>query len=256
VGAKTSSNGPDRPGRISNWTGQIWEGDCLELMARMPAHKVDLIVADLPYGTSRNRWDSPIDLMQLWDRYRHVLKPGGTVLLTATQPFTSRLVISNPDWFRYEWIWEKTIGSGQLNIKRQPLRVHESILVFSPEPVPYRPQMEEGKPYTVRRNVSSWDGRGYNAQRAHTAENAGVRWPRTVLRVPNPRIKGGHPTQKPVALFEYLIRSHSDKGAVVLDNVIGSGTTAEACHNSGRKWIGMDSDPKYITMARARMGLS
>lgn len=238
---------------ISGWVGNIWEGDCIPLMRAMPGGSVDLVLADLPYGTTRNKWDSIIPLEDLWECYRHVLSPAGCVVLTSAQPFTSALVASKPEWFRYEWIWSKTIGSGQLNIHHQPLRTHESVLVFSPSKPPYFPQMEAGKPYSIKRKAGAWAGRGYSAQSDHQTINTGTRYPKSVLNVPNPRIKGGHPTQKPLALFEYLIKTYTAPGQVVLDNVIGSGTTAEAAKHTGRLYVGMELDPVFLVAARARV---
>lgn len=225
------------------------------MLQSMPASSVDLILADLPYGTTRNKWDSVIPLDAIWAAYKHVLKPDGCVVLTAAQPFTSLLVMSNLDWFKYEWVWSKTIGSGQLNSKKQPLRTHESVLVFAPRTAPYFPQMDTGTPYTAKRKGASWQGRGYNNQTNHTTVNNGTRYPKSVLHVPNPRIKGGHPTQKPLALFEYIINTYTEPGQLVLDNVIGSGTTAEAAENTGRLWVGMELDAGYASKARARVGV-
>lgn len=241
------------PTALANWVGQIHTGDCLDLLPSLPDGSVDLILADLPYGTTRNRWDSVIDLPSLWAQYTRVIKPNGAIVLTAAQPFTSVLTVSNLRWFKYEWIWSKTIGSGQLNAKRQPLRTHESVLVFYNKQPTYNAQMTEGAPYRARRAGSSWAGRGYNDQRDHEVHNTGTRVPKSVLHVPNPRIRGGHPTQKPVPLFEYLIRTYTNPGEVVLDNVVGSGTTAVAALRTGRAFIGMELDPDYVTMARARV---
>ena len=244
---------PQTPDNLESWLGKVWQGDCLPLMNAMPANSVDLILADLPYGTTRNSWDSLIPLTSLWESYEHILKPGGCVVLTSAQPFTAALVMSKPDWFRYEWIWSKTIGSGQLNAKKQPMRTHESVLVFAPKAPPYFPQMGVGTPYKMTRKVSSWTGRGFNEQSDHKAVNTGTRYPKSVLLVPNPRIKGGHPTQKPVALFEYLIETYTLPGQVVLDNVMGSGTTAEAARNTGRKWIGMELDVDFASQDNKRV---
>lgn len=225
------------------------------MMHSMPPSCVDMVLADLPYGTTKNRWDSVIPLNELWAAYKHILKPDGCVVLTAAQPFTSMLVVSNLTWFKYEWIWSKTIGSGQLNAKKQPLRTHEAVLVFAPKKAPYFPQMEEGTPYRAIRKGTSWEGRGYNSQSDHTTVNSGTRYPKSVLHVPNPRIKGGHPTQKPLALFEYLVKTYTEPGQLVLDNVIGSGTTAEAAKNTERFWVGMELDAQYAASARARVGV-
>lgn len=238
---------------LAAWTDTIQEGDCLELMPQLPDGCVDMVLADLPYGTTRNRWDSVIDLPALWAEYERVIAPGGVIVLTAAQPFTSVLVTSNLKLFKYEWIWHKTIGSGQLNVKRQPLRVHESVLVFYAKQPTYNPQMTEGEPYRATRKAAGWDGRGYNGQQDHTAVNRGTRVPKSVLTVSNPRIKGGHPTQKPLELFSYLVSTYTNPGDLVLDNVIGSGTTAEAAARLGRRFIGMELDAEYVAMARERM---
>lgn len=238
---------------ISSLVGKIHEGPCLDLLPLVPTGSVDMILADLPYGTTKNRWDSVIDLDELWEQYERVIKQNGAIVLTAAQPFTSVLTCSNLKMFKYEWVWSKTIGSGQLNAKKQPLRTHETVLVFYKKPPTYNAQMSEGTPYTAKRAGSQWDGRGYNSQVDHEVENTGTRVPKSVLLIPNPRIKGGHPTQKPVALFEYLIRTYTNEGEVVLDNVIGSGTTAIAALNAGRQFIGMERDPDYAASASERV---
>lgn len=237
---------------LEPWADRVHGGDCLELMAALPDASIDMVCADLPYGTTRNRWDSVIDLGELWRQYRRIVKPDGAIVLTAAQPFTAVLTTSNLEDFRYEWIWQKTIGSGQLNIKRQPLRMHESVLVFYRRLPTYHPQMTEGVPYRARRRASAWNDRGYSDQRDHETVNEGVRYPTTVLRIANPRIRDGHPTQKPVQLFEYLIRTYTDPGEVVLDNVIGSGTTAVAAVRSGRHFIGMERDAEWLERSRQR----
>ena len=248
-----TSDAEQRTNELDRWVGRVHSGDCLDLMPQMPAGSVDMVLADLPYGTTRNRWDSVIDLDALWDCYRHVTTPEAAIVLTAAQPFTSVLVCSNLDEFRYEWIWSKTVGSGQLNARRQPLRTHESVLVFYRRQPTYNAQLTEGTPYRATRTATNWEGRGYNGQRDHEVVNNGTRVPKSVLHVPNPRIRGGHPTQKPLDLFTYLINTYTNPGDVVLDNVLGSGTTAEAALRTGRAWIGMENDPTYLTMARDRI---
>lgn len=230
----------------------IQQGDCLELMAEVADKSIDLILCDLPYGTTRNKWDSVIPLGELWEQYERIIKDNGAIVLTAAQPFTAHLIVSNMKLFKYEWIWSKTIGSGQLNAKKQPLRTHESILVFYKKPPLYNPQMTEGKPYHAKRK-STFEGPGYNQQTPSETINTGLRLPKSVLTVPNPRIKGGHPTQKPVALMEYLIKTYTNEGDVVLDNAIGSGTTAIAALNTGRHYIGMEKDDAYFAMATDRV---
>lgn len=238
---------------LAAWIDRVHEGDCLTLLPQLPSASVNMILADLPYGTTKNRWDSVIDLPSLWAEYMRVIKPNGAIVLTAAQPFTSTLVCSNLRLFRYEWIWSKTIGSNQLNAKRQPLRTHESVLVFYKSPPTYNAQMSKGDPYKARRVAASLNGGSYSDQRDHEVENAGTRVPKSVLHISNPRIRGGHPTQKPLELFEYLIRTYTEPGEVVLDNVIGSGTTAVAALRAGRHFIGMESSAEYLIMARDRV---
>jgi site-specific DNA-methyltransferase (adenine-specific) len=210
---------------------------------------VDLVLVDLPYGTSQNHWDVSLDLDNLWEQWWRVLKPNGVVVLTATQPFTSILITSNLADFKVEWIWRKTIGSGQLNISHQPLRVHESVLAFYRARPTYNEQRTQGSPYEIARDASA-PGPGYNAQRPSSKVNTGFRHANTVLTVPNPRTKGGHPTGKPVALFEYFISTYTNPGDLVLDHCIGSGTTAVAAINTDRHFIGVESDPVYARAAR------
>jgi site-specific DNA-methyltransferase (adenine-specific) len=227
-------------------------GECLTVMNSMPAHSVDMILADLPYNVSRNSWDNIIPLQEMWEAYKHVVKPDGAIVLTATQPFTSMLIMSNLKMFKYEWIWNKTVGSGQLNIKHQPLRTHESVLIFYNKKPTYNPQMVKGEPYSIDRKIT-FEGAGYGKQKPSQTTNTGFRYPKTVLTVSNPRIKNGHPTQKPVELMEYFIKTYTNEGDIVLDNVIGSGTTAIAALNTGRKFIGIENDETYYNMAVGRI---
>lgn len=231
---------------------KIIQGDCLDLMPQLADQSIDLILADLPYAVSQNSWDTIIPFQPLWEQYERIIKPNGAIVLTATQPFTSMLVTSNLKLFKYEWVWSKTIGSGQLNAKKQPLRTHESVLVFYKKPPTYNPQLTEGKPYHAKRK-KTFDGFGYGQQTDSETINAGTRLPKSVLPIPNPRIKGGHPTQKPVALMEYLIKTYTHAGETVLDNVIGSGTTAIAALQTGRNFIGFESDPKFVELSRERI---
>jgi site-specific DNA-methyltransferase (adenine-specific) len=234
-----------RRGDIVN---KVMRGDCMDIMARIADDSVDMVLADLPYGTTRNKWDSVLPLEALWEQYRRIAKPNAAIVLTAAQPFTSTLVCSNIEEFRVEWIWEKTIGSGQLNINHQPLRIHESVLVFYRELPVYHPQMTTGEPYSLLRKA----GReaNYNAQRDIEVVNKGVRWPKTVITVANPRVRGGHPTQKPVALFEYFIKTYSNPGDLIMDNTFGAGTTAVAALRAGRKYTGIEIDSRYVAMAK------
>lgn len=231
---------------------QLIKGDCLEIMPTLPSHSIDMILCDLPYGTSQNKWDEIIPLGPLWAEYTRLIKPNGAIVLTAAQPFSSMLVLSNPKMFKYEWIWEKTIASGQLNVNIQPLRKHEAVLVFySWQPV-YNQQFTKGKPYSISRKVT-FEGPGYNKQSDSAKINSGFRHPTSVLRVSNPRTKGGHPTQKPVSLFTYLVLTYTNEGDTVLDNCIGSGTTAIACINTNRYYVGIEQSDTYYEMARHRI---
>jgi site-specific DNA-methyltransferase (adenine-specific) len=234
------------------WLNETFCADCMELLPELPCNSVDMVLCDLPYGTTQNKWDNVIPLAPLWEQYRRVLKSGGAVVLTAAQPFAAALVCSNLSEFKYEWIWEKDNGTGFLNAKKQPLRLHEQVLVFYSSQCVYRPQMEPGKPYVCKAGAKS---KNYGAQVDVTTVNTGERYPKTVLRFARDKGKV-HPTQKPVALFEYLIRTYTNDGATVLDNCCGAGTTGVACQNTGRNFIQIDSDEKYCSIARSRLNLN
>lgn len=239
------------PAPIDSLINQVLAADCLKLLPQLPSGSIDLVLCDLPYGTSQNRWDSTLPMDELWAQYWRLLKPNGVVVLTAAQPFTSTLVTSNLRDFKVEWIWQKTIGSNQLNIAHQPLRNHESVLVFHRRRPTYNPQMTSGEPYALERRAAS--SQGYNEQRDVSVVNPGIRFPKTVLLFPNPRIPGGHPTQKPQALMEYFIETYSNPGDVVLDHCLGSGTTAVAAIETGRCFIGIESDKRYAAAAQQRV---
>lgn len=225
---------------------QLFCGDCLDIMPKLAP--VALVLCDLPYGVTRNKWDSVIPLAALWVEYKRVAP---LVVLTSAQPFTAGLMGAATMTFRYEWIWEKNIASDFLNAKKKPLKIHENILVFG-EGKTYNPQMTAGRPYRQKRAGKDDTGSNYGdiAQRTDTV-NAGVRYPKTVLRVA--REVGLHPTQKPVALMEYLIKTYTNPGDTVLDNCMGSGTTGVACVNTGRSFIGIEKDPAYFASAQNRI---
>lgn len=245
---------------------KITQGDCLEVMKSIPAGFVDMILCDLPYtfkGKHRvtgNKWDLPVDLDRLWEHYRRLIKPEGAIVLTATNPFASYLVMSNMEMFKYEWVWEKDNGSNFVHVKYQPFRVHEQILVFGKWPttynqsgryMKYNPQFTQGTPYVVKRDGSDVTNLVGFGGRTDTDNSEGKRYPRTVQKFNTET--GLHPTQKPVALFEYLIKTYSDKGDVVLDNCMGSGTTAIACLNTERNFIGIELEKEYVEIARRRV---
>lgn len=229
---------------------RLLHGDCLDLLSTIPSASVDLILTDLPYGLTANKWDSVIPLDALWQHYWRIAKPSAAVVLTAMQPFTSALVLSQPKAFRYVWVWDKRRVTGFLNAKRQPLRQHEDILVFCRQAPAYNPQFGLGKPYKATRRGSSPN---YDRAERTSSVNDGRRYPTSIIDIPSPVAKGRHPTQKPVALMEYLIRTYSSPGDTVIDSCMGSGTTGVACVNTGRDFIGIERDPDYFTMAQRRI---
>ena len=225
-------------------------GNCLEIMSVMPDNSVNLIVADLPYGTTACEWDKKIPLESMWKEFRRLTGRHKPIVLFSSQPFTSELVMSNQKQFRCEWVWQKTLGGGFLNANRHPLKRHENILIFSYGAPIYNPQFEDGKPYrctraaagetTFDQTVAGW-----------TTENNGYRYPTTNLEYASET--GLHPTQKPLELLKYLIRIYSNPGDIVLDPVIGSGTTAVAALKLGRYFYGCDINPGYVKLANQRI---
>lgn len=221
-------------------------GDCLELMRDLPDKSVDLILCDLPYGTTQNKWDVVIPFDDLWREYSKVCR--GPVVLTASQPFTSALVMSNAKHFRHNWVWRKTAATGHLNAKRMPMKQHEDVLVFCGGNPTYNPQGLV--PYN---KVTRRGGNGTNfGESGKENFQEWTNYPRSVLEFANDA-KTVHPTQKPVPLMEYLIRTYTNEGDTVLDNCMGSGTTGVACMNTGRRFIGMELDSDYFRIARRRI---
>jgi len=231
---------------------QLLCGDCLKEMKKIEDKKIDFIFADLPYGITKNSWDSVIPLDELWKCFYEIIKEDGVIVLTASQPFTSLLVMSNMKMFKYEIIWEKTIGSGQMNIKHRPLKVHESILVFYDKKKTYNEQKTLGDPYIIKRNLEKYGG-NYNKQMNHEKKNNGFRHAKSVIKISNPRIKNGHPTQKPLELMEYIIKTFSNKGDIVLDPCMGSGSTGIAAIKNERQFIGIEQDKKYFLIAEQQL---
>lgn len=233
-------------------TAFLLQGDCLEMMKLIPDGSVDMVLCDLPYGTTQNGWDSLIPFPELWAQYRRVGKENCAYVLTAQPPFDKVLGCSNLTMLKYEWIWEKTKATGHLNAKKQPMKAHENVLVFYGKQATYNPQKTMGgKPYSGRGGASKLDN--YGAFGTERNENTdGSRYPRSVLAIPS---EGStvHPTQKPVALMEYLIRTYTNEGETVLDNTMGSGTTGVACNNTGRNFIGIERDPGYFKIAQRRI---
>lgn len=230
----------------------LMHGDCLEMMKLIPEGSVDMVLCDLPYGTTQNKWDAVIPFEKLWVEYRRVGKPNCAYVLTAAQPFTAALVSSNLPWFSQALVWKKNVASNFLNANRQHLSRHEDIIVFSQKQPTFNKQLLPGKPYTTKRygDDDSGDNYGSVAKRTDTV-NEGGRNPISVIEVN--REVGRHPTQKPVALMEYLIRTYTNEGDTVLDNTMGSGTTGVAAVNTGRKFIGIERDDKYFAIAQKRI---
>lgn len=227
-------------------------GDCLELMRNIPNGSIDMILCDLPYGTTKNKWDAVIPFDSLWEQYERVIKDNGAIVLFSQAPFDKVLACSNLDLFRYEWIWEKAQGTGHLNAKKMPMKVHENILVFYKKLPTYNPQWEWDKPYTTTYSTHSSN---YGKQKDNvTTVSDGRRYPKDVVRFAKKESdKHLHPTQKPVALLEYLIKTYTNEGELVLDNCMGSGSTCVACVNSNRHYIGFELDPDYFDVACKRL---
>lgn len=231
----------------------LYHADCLSVLPTLPAGSVDLVLADLPYGTTRCAWDSVIPLEPLWREYRRVCR--GAILLFAQTPFDKVLGASNLHDLRYEWIWEKTHPTGHLNAKRMPMKAHENVLVFYRQQPTYNPQKTQGhvRKVAVKRGdktpiygLQSFDALSYDSTE---------RYPRSVQVFASDKQRSKlHPTQKPLALCEYLIRTYSNPGDTVLDNCMGSGTTGLACLNTGRNFVGMENDPSAFATAQTRLG--
>ena len=237
----------------------FYQGDCLIEMDKIADKSVDMILCDLPYGTTACKWDTVIDLQKMWQEYERVIKNNGAIVLTASQPFTSALVMSNPKKFKYEWIWEKSKASNFLLSKKQPLKAHESVLVFGYTTPVYYPQKTQGEPYyrggvkekhdnpEVVNNIPNYH--------SHIRQSEdGMRFPRSVQKFTTAEWDGKfHPTQKPVSLMEYLIKTYTNEGETVLDNCMGSGTTGCAAKKTGRHFIGIEKDEKYFEIAVSRV---
>jgi site-specific DNA-methyltransferase (adenine-specific) len=226
----------------------VYLGDCFDVFEFIPDKSVDMVLCDLPYGVTACHWDVELDLQKLWQEYQRMLKPGGVVVLTATQPFETTLINSNRKWFRYKWVWKKSRAVGFLNANKMPMRILEDILVFAKGRTRYTPQFQPGAPYISKRKASGKSGSYREVKRCETV-NPGVRYPKDLVEFSNTCEKVIHNTQKPVALFEYLIKTYTDKGDVVLDNTSGSGTTAIAAMNTGRRYICVEKDmANYLVM--------
>ena len=234
---------------------KLLRGDCLELMKDIPDKSVDLILCDLPYGTTACKWDEIIPFEPLWEQYERVIKDNGAIVLTASQPFTSTLIMSNIKLFRYTWVWEKSKATGFLNAKKRPLVAHEDITVFSKKPTTYNPQFSTKEPYNKGIRKEQTDDDVYGKFERVEVKSDGKRYPRSVVYFKTAESEGAvlHKTQKPLKLFEYLIKTYTNEGDLVLDNCMGSGSTGVACLNTNRNFIGIELDDKYFEIAKERI---
>ena len=232
-------------------TYTIHHGNCLDILPTLPAQSVDAIIADPPYGTTACKWDSVIPLDAMWRELKRVIKPRGAVVLFAAQPFTSALVMSNAGWFRYVWVWEKQKPTNFLQARKQPLRAHEDIVVFSSGQAPYNPQGTRATSVHSGRLNKAANGVYRSVPGATYVQTVG-NFPRTVLRF-DTDTTNPHPTAKPVELLRYLVRTYTNPGETVLDFTMGSGTTGVACAMEGRNFIGIELDAGYYDIAQRRI---
>lgn len=232
---------------------EIYKGDCLELMKEISDKSIDMVLCDLPYGTTQNKWDTVIDLESLWYQYERIIKDNGAIVLFAQTPFDKVLGCSNLRLLRYEWIWDKKLGTGHLNSKKMPMKRHENILVFYKKLPTYNPQMTKGDPYD--KGVVHGKSSNYGKQHEVVDKNVtGERYPTSIVEHTNANRQNRlHPTQKPISLLIDLIRTYTNENEVVLDNTMGSGSTGVACMNTGRKFIGVELDEQYFNIAKQRI---
>lgn len=243
---------------MSEGKKEILLGDCLELMKDIPNGSIDMILADLPYGTTACKWDTIIPFEPLWEQYNRIIKDNGAIVLTASQPFTSALVMSNIKMFKYEWIWHKSIPSGAMSAKYQPMKAHENILVFAKNKTKFFPikEVRSENTHLITEKKRQYKSKSeHNNFMARIGEQEEKRYPTTVRLFGNvSRWDSLHPTQKPVSLFEYLIKTYTNEWDLVLDNTAGSGTTAIACLNTNRQFIVMEKEQKYYDIILKRVG--
>ena len=231
----------------------LYRGDCLEWMSVIPDGSVDMILCDLPYGTTACKWDTVIPFEPLWAQYRRVAKRNAAIVLTASQPFTTALIASNIREFRYCWVWDKTKGGNFALARKQPMKSHEDVCVFYGAQPTYRPEMETRGAVRKKGGGKPSDNFGI----VPTVSFNNTYYPKTIIQFSTgSRVDHHHPTQKPVALMEYLIRTYTQEGETVLDNCAGSGTTGVACVNTGRNFIGIELDDKYFQIAADRIAES
>ena len=233
---------------------ELMQGDCLEKMKDIPDKSIDMILCDLPYGTTACKWDAIIPFEPLWEQYKRIIKDNGAIVLTGAEPFSSYLRLSNIKCYKYDWKWEKTKATGFFDAKKRPLNNFEDICVFYKKQPIYHPQMIKAKKIYKRGFVKRKKSDCYGEEKDFEQKETGKRYPKRIVKIENANTKGiVHPTQKPVALFEYLIKTYTNEGDLVLDNCMGSGTTGVACKNLNRNFIGIELDPEYFKIAEKRI---
>ena len=236
---------------------KLLQGDCLELMKTIPDGSVDLVLTDPPYGTTACKWDSVIALEPMWKELKRITKENSAIVLTASQPFTSVLINSNLGMYKYNWVWNKVLPRGHLNAKKMPLRVFEDVCVFYKKPCVYNPQKTTGHKRKVATTIYEKSGDGshvYGKESRNTHYDSTERYPTGIITISSANQHNKqHPTQKPVELMEYLIKTYTNEGMTVLDFTMGSGTTGVACKNLNRDFIGIEMDEKYFQIASDRI---
>ena len=236
---------------------KLIHGNCLEKMKEIKDGSVDMVLADPPYGTTACKWDSVIPLEPMWKQLKRVIKPNGAIVMTASQPFTTILISSNMKMFKYCWYWNKVLPRGHLNAKKMPLKVIEDIVVFYSKPPTYNPQKTTGHKRVIKHSVYEKAGKGeqvYGKEKRDTYYNSTERYPANILKFSTAnQLNKVHPTQKPVALMEYLIKTYTNKSETVLDFVMGSGTTGVAAKKLNRHFIGIELDKEYFDIAKGRI---
>ena len=233
---------------------QLYNGDCLDVMATLPDKSVDAIITDPPYGTTACKWDSVIPFEPMWEQLKRIIKPRGAIVLFGSQPFTSALVMSNPKMFKYTWVWDKVKPNGMAYARHQPMRVTEDIMIFCNDTAIYNPQkIDRNKPRTYR-NYSHSDVNGGTLGKMDRNLVTDFFYPKNLLSVSNANQRERlHPTQKPQLLMEYLVKTYTNEGDTVLDFTMGSGTTGAACGNTGRRFVGIERDAGYFAIASQRI---
>ena len=233
---------------------RIYQMDCLDGMKLIPDKSIDMILCDLPYGTTACKWDTVIPFEPLWEQYERIIKDNGAIVLTASQPFTSALIMSNPKIYRYGWVWDKVGISNPMMAKKQPLKQHEDICVFYKKQSLYNPEMTEGKQWhRGGKKEHKTDTLGNSVLINNGSDKTNLKYPKSIIQFPNTnKMQNIHPTQKPVELFTYLIKTYTNESEIILDNCMGSGTTAASTINN-RKWVGFETESKYVQLANKRL---